>query len=111
MTSTELEKLKEKIRKTATAATKAEAIIETEMNRLRTEHDCDSIGEAEDRLEELNDQQKELEQKLEAAKTKFEKRWNHVFRPDDESDSGKVRRPPFKSKRRKKPIQYGPETV
>jgi len=71
----EFQRLQDKVARLQREADKAEGALAEQMKRLKTEHGCESIEQAEKLLAELTEEQEAAEKQFSKASAKFEKRW------------------------------------
>jgi len=80
--SEEYRRLKRKVDRTREEADRAHGAFESKMKDLKEDFDCETIEEAETRLEEMQCEVAELKEKYKAMYDKFLSKWGSVLNGD-----------------------------
>ena len=75
----EFQQLKAHVARLQREADKAEGAYAEQMNRLKTEFQCDTLEEAEAELKDMGDKLEVAERKFKKMKDKFDKDWGKVL--------------------------------
>lgn len=75
MNITELTSLKAKVERLKGDANKAAGALEQHMKTLKTDFDCDTLEDAEEKLEKLRADAQKAEEKFDTALAAFHKKW------------------------------------
>lgn len=73
------EKIKAKVDRLKRDATKAEGALEQLLVQLKKEFNCETIEQAKEHLQELQEQVEQEQEALEVQLTRFEKKWASVL--------------------------------
>ncbi len=73
------ERMKAEVERLKRESARAEGALEQLMNRLQEEFDCESIEEAQAKLEELDRAAKKAEKKCDKAWKEFEENFGHLL--------------------------------
>jgi predicted nucleic acid-binding Zn-ribbon protein len=73
------EKLKADVEKAQRESDRAEGVFSNLMERLRKEHDCETLEDAAKKVEDLKNQLKKADRSFDDALDNFEEKWQEII--------------------------------